>query len=243
MIQKLLSQTRTTEVSGISVTLLIIYKKGTLDNDTYLASIFSSLQTQSNQIRTAIKQSKTKSNLAKKDLARDNEVRALYYLLIGLNHHPDQVIRLSSEKIMKIFRKYGLKMIKTSYLIESALINSLLEDLAVPALQTDIMALSGCAETIANLQTRQNDFKNANLYWGEKKSKEGKLPSATHLKKIVLEIINNQIVVYLNAMQQADKTVYGELAQSIAQIINDNNEAVKKRSKKEAIEPELSIDE
>ena len=50
-------------------------------------------------------------------------------------------------------------------------------------------------------------------------------------------------MIYLNAMKQANEAVYGELAQTVAQIINDNNEAVKKRRKKEEVEPELSIDE
>ena len=66
---------------------------------------------------------------------------------------------------------------------------------------------------------------------------------ATDVKKEVVSTINEKIVLYLNAMQQVNHKVYGELAQTIEQIINDNNEAVKTRSRKEDMEPELSIDE
>ena len=42
---------------------------------------------------------------------------------------------------------------------------------------------------------------------------------------------------------KANEAVYGELAQTIAQIINDNNETVKKRNKKEDVHEEVEIED
>ena len=60
--------------------------------------------------------------------------------------------------------------------------------------------------------------------------------NATALKKDVIEIINDKIVIYLRAMEIVVPDTYGNFARTIAQIIADNNEVVKKRRKKD--EPE-----
>jgi len=243
MIPKLISQSRTTEVDTASDNLLAAYKKGSWDNDAYLVTIFTELETESNQLTTAINRSKAESNLDKKDVARDENVKALNYLLVGSIHHPDTAIKTAAENLFVVFSKYGLKMTQASYSTESALIDSLLEDLAANKLQADIAAVSGCAEIIAKLQATQNDFKSTYFAWEEKKAQEGLTQCATDIKRKVLSTVNEKIVVYLNGMKQANEALYGELSQTVSQIISDNNEAVKKRRKKEEVEPELSIDE
>ncbi|MCG6185901.1 hypothetical protein [Maribellus maritimus] len=52
-------------------------------------------------------------------------------------------------------------------------------------------------------------------------------------------MLNGKIVVYLRAMEIVDEATYGALARTIAEIIADNNETVKKRGKKE--EPEMTV--
>ena len=150
MIPKLISQSRTTEVNTTSDNIQMAYKKGSFETDTYMINIFGELQTDSSHLTTAINRSKAESNLDKKDLARDEKVKALNYLLVGFSHHPDAALKLSSENLFAIFSKYGLKMTQTSYATESSLIDSMLEDFAAPELQADIAALSGCAETISD---------------------------------------------------------------------------------------------
>jgi hypothetical protein len=70
------------------------------------------------------------------------------------------------------------------------------------------------------------------ITWEREKAKEGALENATELKKAVVAIINDQLVVYLRAMQMADPEMYGEFAATISVIINENNETVKRRAKK-----------
>lgn len=242
MLSKLSPQNRITEVNTAADNFLMAYKKQTWESDTYLVSIFTGLQTESSHLTTAINRSKAESNLDKKDVTRDEKIKALNYLLLGSIHHPDIVVKTAAENLTAIFAKYGLKMTHTSYATESSLIESMLEDLSAPELQADITAISGFGEVIADLQTANNDFKTANFTWEEKKAQEGLTRCASDIKKDVLYIINDEIVVYLNAMQQANKAIYGELAQTISQIINDTNEAVKKRGKKEEVMQEVSID-
>ncbi|MRT94661.1 DUF6261 family protein [Ancylomarina sp. 16SWW S1-10-2] len=184
-------------------------------------------------MRTAINRGKAESDLDDKDVVRDEKVQALNYLLLGAMHNPNAEISASAGRLYVVFEKYGLKIMHESYLIESALIESMLEDFAAANLQADITAVLGCTELIANLQTAQTDFKTANIAWGEVKSKEGLKESATEIKKVIFSIINNDIIPYLKVMSQANNPVYGELAQAASQIINDVNQNVKRRNKKD----------
>jgi hypothetical protein len=59
------------------------------------------------------------------------------------------------------------------------------------------------------------------------------------VKKEVLGIINDKIVVYLRAMEQVDPATYGAFTSTCAQMIADNNEQVKKRNKKPEPAPEV----
>lgn len=243
MIFKLSNQSRITEVNTVSDNILTAYEKGKWDDNPHMIRIFTELETESDHLTTAINRSKAESNLDKKDLVRDEKIKNLNYILIGATHHPEIAVKKAGENLNAIFSKYGLKMTQTSYATESSLIDSLLEDFTATTIQADIAAVSGCTAIIAELKTAQNDFKSAHFAWEEKKAQEGLIKCATDIKKDVLACINEKIVLYLNAMTQVDHDLYGELAQTVAQIINDNNEFVKKRSKKEDIEPELSIDE
>ncbi len=66
----------------------------------------------------------------------------------------------------------------------------------------------------------------------EEKAKKGAQINATEIKKGIVNIINNKLVAYLRAMSMVDETTYGDLTRTFAQMIEDNNEVVKKRRKK-----------
>lgn len=232
MIPKLISQSRTTEVNTTADSMLLAYQKQSWETDTYMVTIFTGLQTKSNELRTAINCSKTESNLDEKDIVRDEKVKALHYLILGSTHHPNTEVKVAALNLKAVFSKYGVKIIHESYTIESSLIESLLEDFLAPELQADIALVSGCTEVITSLQTDQNDFKTAHFAWEEEKAQNGLSQCSTDIKKEVISIINNKIVPHLKAMQQANNEVYGELAQTVAQIINDANQAKEKKRRK-----------
>lgn len=232
MFSNLSPQSRITEVNSVSVKLGLTYTKQSLESDSYLAGLFSYLHDKSDLLGVAINRSKAESNLDDKDIVRDDKVQALNYLLLGAMHNPNAEISASATKLYAIFVKYGIKMIKESYLIESSLIESMLKDYADLSLQPDIAAVLGCAELIAGLQTAQNDFRTADTIWDEEKTKEDLTQSASEIKKEVLTIINGKIVVYLKAMNQVNSELYAEFAKAVSDIINEVNQAVKRRKSK-----------
>lgn len=231
MIEKLIAKSRVTEVDAVSMRLTGAYKTTGLNTDLHLLNMFDTLEPLSATLSSAINRIKAESILEEKDEIRDNEVRALFYLVMGFVHHPDAAVKNAAHKVEKIFEKYGMAITNESYATESSLIVSLLEDLSKQKLQDAIAQLSGCAETIAALQAAQTDFEASRIAYEQKKAEEGTQKNATTIKKEVVALINDKIVVYLRAMGVVDEPSYGSFARTVAEIIANNNEVVKKRAK------------
>lgn len=233
MIEKLMTASRVTEVDAGSTRIIGAFHTTTLSSDPHLNGMFSNLVSRTTALTSAIRRSKAESVLENKDEDRDNKARSFNYLVLGYMHHPDPAVKTAAEAVNKVFDKYGLEMTGESYATESSLINSLLDDLSKPNLQDDIALLPGCAETISALQTAQDEFEAARIAYEQEKAQESTLANASEIKAEVLALINEKIVVYLRAMEVVDEPNYGALARTVATIIAENNETVKKRRKKD----------
>jgi len=231
MIDKLMYSSRTTEVDAASMRIVAAFKKSNLNTDSHLTGIFASLETGSASLTGAINRIKIESELEAKDEIRDDLLRALHYLLLGFAHHPDNTIKEAALKVSAVFDKYGLGIVNESYASESSLVNSLLMDLGQADLQDAIAALPGFDAVHTALKDAESVFEQTRIAYEEEKAKEGTKENATVVKKEVLDIINNKLVLYLRAMMQVDETLYGDFGRTIAQVIADSNEAVKRRRK------------
>lgn len=233
MIDKIMTNSRTTEVDADGIQIIGAFKNTTLSSDPYLVTMFTELEPLSSDLSASINRIKFDSKREEADEKRDNDIRSLNYLLVGLSHHPAKKIYEAAQKLLAIFENYGLRIIGESFAIESSLISSLLKDLAAPELQDAIAAVPGCADTIAALQTSENEFEAITIEWEQEKAKEGTQLNASEIKKEVLALINNKLVVYMRAMEVVAPETHGAFARTLAQIIADSNEVVKKRRNKD----------
>ncbi|WP_346861204.1 DUF6261 family protein [uncultured Draconibacterium sp.] len=231
MIEKIIFNSRTTEINAVSMRMIGGYKNTTLSSDVHLSSMFTDLESESALLTSSINRSKAESELDEKDSLRDQQVRALFYLVKGYLHHPQADVKSAAETVEKVLDRYGLNITGESYSIESSLLVSMLDDLSKQKLQDAIALLPGCAEVKTALQTAQTDFETTRIAYEEEKAHEGTEQNATTIKKAVVGIINERIVVYMRAMELVEEPTYGDLARTIATIIAENNEVVKKRRK------------
>lgn len=225
-------KSRVTEVDAGTSRIIGAYQNTGLSSDPHLVTIFTVLIALLASLTAAIRRTKTESDLEEKDEVRDDKIRALYYMVLGFLHHPDAAIKAAAQMVEKVFDKYGLAITGESYATESSLISSLLDDLSKPKLQEAISPLSGLAIIVSELDAAQSDFEQARIAYEQEKAHEGTEENATKLKAEVLNQINGKLVIYMRAMEQVDEATYGAFARTVAEIINDNNEVVKKRSKK-----------
>jgi hypothetical protein len=228
-LNKLLANAKTTEVDAVSSRIVTESKKNDWSEDTHLTGIWGKLEPASQKLNIAVNRIKAESKLEEKDEQRDNKIRAVHYLVLGLMHHPDAVIKAAAQKVDAVFEHYGLSITNQSYATESSLIESLLKDFAEADLQPAIASLPGLSQIINELKIAQTSFEEALLLFEKEKAKEGNKETATEIKKEVLSIINDKLIVYLAAMIQVNNQKYGEFAGTIAQVINDINVQIKKR--------------
>ncbi len=233
MIKKLIYQSRATEVSDASSRMISMYQNAGLTQDTHLATIFGDLQTESDRLIRAIKRMKTESELEGLDEIRDGNIRSLHYLVLGLVHHPNPEINQPASVVYEVLEHYGLtSLITENYGSESSLIQSLLGDLAKPEIQEAAAKLSGFDQCVARLSDSQANFETARVAYEFEKARESNEVNATTLKLQLIELINQKLVTYLRAMQAVDAGTYGNFVNSIAEVIETTNEAVKRRRKK-----------
>lgn len=240
MIEKIIFNSRITEIDAASMRMIGAYQNTSLSSDAHLSAMFADLETESLDLTAAINRSKAESQLDAKDSLRDEQVRALFYLVKGFLYHPQAEVKSAAETVEKVLESYGLDITGESYSTESSLIASLLDDLSKQKIQEAIALLPGCAEIITALQTAQADFETTRIAYEEEKAQESTELNASTIKKKVVGIINDRIVVYMRAMEVVDEPNYGAFARTIATIIAENNEVVKKRRKKPEEEEILS---
>ncbi|MCG8410929.1 MAG: DUF6261 family protein [Bacteroidales bacterium] len=237
MIAKLISQVRISEISTIATSMLLIYNEHEYKNDLNLKVLFTELETESHKLTIAINRKKAESELATLNSACNYQLRALNYTIAGAIYHPDDVIKTASKTLSKVFNKYGLEIIRESYSVKSALLVSLLKDLAKSRYKKHITAISGCTEIIDKLQLAQQNFETAYFERKEQKANEKNILCACKVKSIVYKIINKKITPYLSVMLQINPSVYGKLARTVNQIISDINSDIKQRRKTKKPDP------
>lgn len=236
MIEKIRSNSRTTEIHGTSRTVINGFEQSGLTEDPVLSGIFLNLKAKNKALGQAIDRSKSESILADKDGVRDEDVRAIGYLVQGYLYYPKAAIRNAADIVKKVFDKYGFSITEESYVTQSSHIVSMLDDFAAPEVLAAIALLKGVAENIAALQAAQDDFETTRAKYAQKEAEEDTQNNATVLKKEVLLIINADLVQFLRTGERFQAAIYGAFARTVTKIIANNNEQVKKRSKKENTE-------
>lgn len=231
IINRLWSTARTTEVAGVSDRIIAEYDDSDWSTDAHLTGIFNKLKPETQRLTIAVNRIKAESNLEEKDEVRDSKVKAIYYLLLGLLHHPEAAIKNAAEEVDNVFEHYGVDIVEKSYTTESVLVESLLIDFANPDLQTALAALPGMTQLIDELRAAQTDFEAAKVVYEKELVILGSQENATEIKKEVLDILNNKLVVYLRAMFQVDEEKYGLFTKTAAKFIDDMNILIKKRRK------------
>lgn len=224
---------RVTELGDTALRLVELYKREELlKNDMFLVKIFVEIEEKAQEITIAVKRDIVYSKLEEADTKRDKAIRVFSKLLKGYESIPVEELRNHAQKLMAIFKKYGMKITNENYTSQSNLIASLLEELSAAELQISIEKLLGIKEAIDDIREKQNAFiQLRSAYEAELANRKSKA-NATALKKPLLELINKKLVPYVSAMSIAQPELFREFIGKSSEIINSTNVLVKNRGKK-----------
>ncbi|WP_372648456.1 DUF6261 family protein [Draconibacterium sp.] len=233
MIPTLMIGRKVTEIDGTTTQVIQGYDATTLNTDPNMEVIFGELKPLSALFTSAIRRMKAKSEAQTLDEVREEKMDGWYYLLLSFSHHPDAQIRNAALALLTIFNNYGMEIKKESFTVESSLLNSMLADYSTPEAMANVRFIPQGDIYLAALQEAQDNFESNRLGFEEAQAEEGTLENASALKRQVVDLINNKLVNYLNAMAQINEATYGPYARIVAEIISTNNEVVRKRRNSE----------
>ena len=229
---KVINNVRTTELDALSDAMEREYRLACGDGatavgkDAVLKTQFGQLADLSARNTTAIRQDAVVSTLDEADSARDAATRDLFTLAGGYTASPFAEVRAAAVGVCAVLDKYGRGMTGKSYADQTALTESLLEDLGAEKIAAQVKSLSGVAELVAQLRTAQDGF--AAAHDGYVRAKAGKGESASSLKKPIVALINDNIVPYLNIVAAMDG--YAEFVAAVAGNIKSTNDTVARRT-------------
>ena len=231
-VAKVNGKARVTELDALSDAMEREYKLACGDGstavgrDAVLKAQFAQLADLSARNTTAIKQDAVVSTLDEADGKRDAVTRDLFTLAGGYTASPFAEVRAAAQDVCAVLDKYGRGMTAKNYADQTALTESLLEDLGAEKVTAQIKALSGVAELVAQLREAQDGF--AAAHDGYIKAKAGKGESASSLKKPIVALINDNIVPYLNIVAAMDG--YADFVAAVAGNIKSTNDTVARRT-------------
>ena len=161
-VAKLINNVRTTELDALSDALEREYKAACGDGSTAVAKdavlkgLFEQLTDLSARNTTAIKQDAVVSTLDEADSKRDAVTRDIFTLAGGYKASPFAEVKSAAADVCAVLDKYGRGMTSKGYNDQTALTESLLEDLG--KVTGKIAALTGVAELVASLRGAQDGF-------------------------------------------------------------------------------------
>ena len=229
---KLINNERTTELDALSDAMEREYAAAcasgltAVGKDAVLKAQFAQLADLSARNTTAIRQDAVVSTLDEADSARDSATRDLFTLAGGYTASPFAEVKSAATDVCAVLDKYGRGMTGKNYADQTALTESLLEDLGAEKVAAQVKVLSGVAELVAQLREAQDGF--AAAHDGYVRAKAGKGESASSLKKPIVALINDNIVPYLNIVAAMDG--YAEFVAEVAGNVKTTNDTVARRT-------------
>ncbi|MRT94148.1 DUF6261 family protein [Ancylomarina sp. 16SWW S1-10-2] len=229
LIKKITPSSRNGDISALLTLILKAFAKNDWSADLYLTPLINSANATNTLMIEALKRLKAYSQMAEKDHDRDMAIRALFKLIEGYTYIPIVDMQNAAVLVENVLAQYGLSIQNEDYAEESANVESLLNDLIKPNVVAAAALLQGVPETITILTTAQQDFENLALQQAEDEGVKNDLASASKLKKEAIVEINTSLVGYLNTMAKVNPATYADIAHTIAELIDTNNELVKRR--------------
>jgi hypothetical protein len=228
-LKKLSYDSRIAEVDTVSGQIVLAHNEADLSSDSNLTNVMNTIGLEREELETAIQQTDAESHLAEKDDLRDCKYRAVGYMLQGASYNPEPIVKESATVLLKIFDKYGMETVSKSYNEESSNITNIIKEFKTPDAQEHAINIQGLPIAIEELDISQGRFDQAMIKWQSDKGSDKAKVNDTKVRKDLMNTLNKKFIPYLDVMNGINSDLYGSFTNSVAEIINDNNENVKRR--------------
>ena len=243
-LNRLLQGLRVAEVAGLAHTLCSLHQscEAALSADVYLRNVMADLKDLSDRILDALRNNRLISSLETYDAHRLRCVSALINLKKGYDKLSDEKVQSHWTDLKPVFENY-LSAIQTgNYQSKTALIQALLLRLSEKDLAAHLEGLDIMKTAVDQLRDAETAFENMQVEY-QHQLLEDKTESATDLKEAIIELINQRLVVHLEAKCNEDAATYDAFAKLVDSQIRTDNAKLRRRKGKKETSPEIPSQE
>lgn len=240
----LLQGLRVAEVAGLAHTLCSLHQscEAALSADVYLRNVMADLQDLSDRILDALRNNRLISSLETYDAHRMRCVSALINLKKGYDKLSDEKVQSHWTDLKPVFENYLSAIQAGNYQSKTALIQALLLRLSDSDLASHLEGLGTMKTAVDRLREAETAFENMQVEY-QHQLLEDKTESATDLKEAIIELINQKLVVHLEAKCNEDAATYDAFAKLVDSQIRTDNAKLRRRKGKKETSPEIPTTE
>lgn len=207
-----------------------------IDNDIYLSQIIIFMKVLLGQFISAMHRSRMASSLDEQDIVRSECLKDVYYILRGACRMNDRNTSNAAELLIETFGTHGIRVSEACYTVDSEAIDCLISIFSTKESLNQIEYISGLTEKMNDLHKAHDRFKNMQMQSKQRNIKDTEsYTTASEIKKEVVALINDKLVVYLRAMVDVDEVKYRDYAVKVRTIIYEINDIAKKRTKEKTV--------
>jgi len=206
--------------------------------DPVLSGILNALDSAIADVRSALgslKDNPLTGELEQWDFERDQQYSDLVHLVNGLTTHYDPEIAHAAQRVLRLFRKYGLHLSHDSYAKESAKIDALLKDLGGAEAKADIDRLD-VGTMVDKLSFAQQEFHKIHKKVIDSKADETKPPVNDVMPR--LRIYLHHLTNYVALRHDLDPEGWKKEANRLQEIITEFSAKAKARKTRALSEEE-----
>ena len=243
-LNRLLQGLRVAEVAGLAHTLCSLYEScaAALSADVYLRNVMADLRDLSDRILDALRNNRLISSLEKFDAHRLRCVSALINLKKGYDKLSDEPTQSHWTVLQPVFENYLSAIQAGNYQSKTALIQALLLRLSDADLAAHLEGLGTMKTAVDRLRDAETAFEDMQVEY-QHQLLDDKTESATDLKEEIFELINQKLVVHLEAKCNEDAATYGEFARLVDAPIRAENAKLRRRKGRKETSSEIPATE
>lgn len=225
------------EVGSIASNTLNELGKKTWENDSFLTAIIEKLTPETALLQKTtgtVRKSTYTIKLAETDAVFDRSYLATKQFVLANTFSVDPDHAENAQKVWNIFEAHDLQLYRLGYEKQIFRTSSLIEQLKSDEMQPVVDSLIGVSESLEIMENSHNILKDLFRMSMEEEAAKEKMIAPSVQKMVVCDLMNDELLPYLDVMSKVKPDVYGETTKVITQYIESVNTKNRARRTKEA---------
>ncbi len=221
------------EVQNIAQNILLEIKKRDLASDTFITILSQRIEEENELLTKTLGQigsSDFTVEMAAKDAVFDRDFICLEQFVEANLYMRDKEIAANARKVWNVFAANDLKLYIQSYESQISSFNSLIKELDSDEIKPLLKSLVGVSDCLDLVKSSAKEVAETYSRMQRISDEQMELIAPLAQQKIIREIINNDLLPYLNVMANVNKEVYGDIKQVVDAYVGDLNQKINSRT-------------